>query len=554
MKWRDSAGMTIAVLALLGLGAQPIARWMVARAVSQYVPGTATIAGSVTWDPARHVWTCHDLRLDADGHQAVNAVRATFQLDSKALFRRDLVIDSARVDGMVVHAPKSQPELGNEQRVVSAFPTFSPDVWGDTLLHQQKSEVLSASQRHEIRHLELLKQLDSLRARCEGIKAATSPNPLRNRSEIREVRRDVANLLQALAEERIQIRETDRALERTTVRLQDAWREDLSQSITDQLPQTPELVQELAVCYLAQYWESRRFLMRCASATAAPLQEREFSTRGSEVRIPGLPRNHLVIRSATLAGSIQAEDEPPIRFRAEITGWGDASSAIDPRSDWRFEMDGNKTTSKIQAHVERAACTNSSASEIPQGFLLTWTEHANPELTSRGIWKTTSDGDRIDLSVPVDSIADMSRSGPSIAFEGKTDWESCWISAIEKFRGRYLNASLPLTHAHPAGTTDFWQCRNPEVSPESLTLLTQAWEETLAAYVARMSQRMQSRVEGLHRAMEQFRTQRWSPAQRDHLESLAKLEREALWLRERCEEFGNVNDRLARMRIGSDDW
>lgn len=554
MRWRESAGMTIAVLALLGLGAQPIARWMVTRAISQYVPGKATVAGSVSWDPTRHVWTCYDLRLDADGHGAVNAVRATFHLDSKAFLRRDLVVDSARVDGLVVHVPKSSPEIRNEQQLVSAFPAFSPDVWADTLLHQQKIAVLSASQRHDIRHLELRKQLDSLRKRCDEIKAAASPNPLRSRSDIQEVRRDVANLLQALAEERIQIRETDRTLERNTSRLQDAWREDMSQSITDQLPQTPVLVQELAEHYLAHYWESRRFLMRCASTTAAPLQEREFSSRGSEVRIPGLPRNHLTIRSATLAGSIQTEDETPIRFRAEVTGWGDASSAIDPRSDWRFEMAGNKTTSKIHAHVERTARTTSTASGIPQGFLLTWTEHADPELKSRGIWKTTADGDQIDLSVPVDSIADMSRSSPSIAFEGKSDWESCWTSAIEKFRGRYLNASLPLTVAQPSGTADFWQCSNPQVSPESLILVTQIWEETLAAYVARMSQRMQSRVGGIHQTMEQCRTQRWSAAQRDHLESLAKLEREALSLRERWEEFGNANDRLARMRSGSDDY
>lgn len=542
MKWRDSAGLTIAVLILLGFSAQPVARWIVKRTVSQYVPGTATMAGNAYWDPVRHLWTCNELRVESAGGESLHASRATIRLDANELIRRNLVIDSLRVDGMVVQVPKKQQDIhAGDLESGTTFPVFSPDAWADTLLSQHKSLVLSASQRREHRRSELQQQLEQLQRRCADLETAASANPLRNRIDFQEVRRDVVQLVQSLAEERIRIREADRELATGAERFQTVWSDDLTQSIMHRLPDQSRLVQLIAQKSLAQYWESRERLMSYASLTARPLKEREAVARGTEVSIPGLPKNYTMIRSANLAGIIAIQDQQPIRFRAAVTGWGDTSCTLDPKSEWQFEFAGSSASSIIQARVERCP------SDATDQWNITWTEHPNPELTSRGHWQTTSNGQRCDLTIPLDSIAELSQSSMLSAFEGKNDWESCWSKTIDGYRGRYLHASLSLD---PFGSIDesSQQKMDPEVSQESMSLVSEIWKQTLATYVSRASDRMSPRIPGLHAAMEMFRRQCWSDGMQQHMESLAELERKALVLRQSCDDYGSFKERVARMR------
>lgn len=561
MKWRDSAGLIIAVLILLGFSAQPVARWIVKRTVSQYVPGKATMAGNASWDPVRHTWTCDELHVESGGGDSFHASRATIRLDASELIRRNLVIDSLRVDGVVVHGPRRPQDLyTGALRAEATFPSFSPDAWADTLLNAHKGMVLSASQRREHCRSELEQQLEQLQKRCADLEIATSANPLRNRIDFQEVRRDVAQLVQSLAEERIRIREADRELATRAERFQASWRDDLARSIFDLLPDQSLLVQLIARKSLAQYWESRERLMSYASLTARPLKEREVVGRGTEVSIPGLTKNYVMIRSANLAGTIAIEDQQPIRFRAVVTGWGDTYSTLDPKSEWQFEFAGSNGSSMINARVERIQPPKSMAlsnSNLPDAtgewatdqWYITWTEHPNPELTCRGRWQTTSNGQRCDLSIPLDSIAELSRSSMLAAFEGKNDWESCWSKTIDGYRGRYLHASMLLDlegSIDPSNPPTM----DPEVSEESLSLVSEIWKQTLATYILRASDRMGPRIAGLHAAMEMFRRQCWSDGMQQHVNSLGELERKALLLRENCDDYGSFKERLARMRGG----
>lgn len=555
MKWRDSAGLTIAVTALLGFSAQPVARWIVNRTVSQFASGAATTAGNVSWDPVSQTWTCSNLRIETGGGEWVQAARATVRLDANELFRRNLVIDSAKVDGMILQFPQIHDDHGSRSNPsISTFPEFSLDAWADTVLNQHKSDVLSASQRRDRRRLELRQQMDRLLSRCAEIESVSTPNPLRSRRDIQEVRREVADLLQALAEERIRTREADHKLAMATEKFQEAWRDDLAQSVVNLMPEKSRLVQHIVDRSFAQYWESRGPLIAVASSTGRPLQEQPSSTRGRDVSLPGLPKNHLKIRSANLSGMIEIENKKPIRFRASITGWGDEHGATEPQSKWHFEMVGTDSSSTIEAVVGRANRTDPSpvAIESPPGssedLMITWTEHTDPALTSRGHWQTTAKGDRFDLTIPVDSIANLSRSDISIAFEGKMDWQSCWNAAMENYRGRYLSASLLLASRDSIGSDYPCHDQHPEANEESLVLVSEIWERTLANYLGSISTRMQTRIGTLHTVMEQFRTQCWSEGAQQHHDFLADLEREAQALQDNWDDYGSLSDRLARMR------
>jgi hypothetical protein len=81
-----------------------------------------------------------------------------------------------------------------------------------------------------------------------------------------------------------------------------------------------------------------------------------------------------------------------------------------------------------------------------------------------------------------------------------------------------------------------------------MSLVSEIWKQTLATYVSRASDRMSPRIPGLHAAMEMFRRQCWSDGMQQHMDSLAEFEREALVLRENCDDYGGFKERVARMR------
>jgi hypothetical protein len=379
--------------------------------------------------------------------------------------------------------------------------------------------------------------LDRLQSRCEDNQANAAANPLRSRGDGHDARREIAIFIQALAEERIRVRETDRELANTSLRFRDTWREDLAQAILPPLPERTHWIEGVAERYLARYWESRRLLLRCASATAWPLQRQDSMTRGKEVDIPGIPNHYVQVRSASLAGYIDVEEEKPTRFRATVKRWNDARNAGESESDWYFELPGNDEPEAIRVHVEGTGLRNE--------FALTWAEQSDQKRDCRGQWQSHPDGDRFELTLPIDCIAHG-------ALEGQMDWESSWYSAIKNHRDRSLRVSIPLLDGNDVGIADDWRCDRPQIRPESFDLLSQIGEETLAMVLASHVDRIQPRLGGLIRAMEQFRNLYWTSDKQSRLDAIAKLEREAVSLRNRWEEYSKRGDRVADLREASD--
>ena len=541
MKWRDTAGLSVAVLALLGIGSQPVARWIATRTVSQFASGEAALLGSTHWDPTRHAWTCYDLRIDAEGGESIRAARSTFRLDSKEFLRRNLVIDSAQVDGLMVYVPNAEVATSTElQQSVSLFPSFSVDAWLDTLLNQLKTDVLTASQRREHRRRELQTELERLQKRCTEMETVSNSNPLRSRADIQGVQREISNLLQAIAEEKIRVRETDRELERTVQHLREGWREEVVRSVSQSIPERSRLIRHIAEQSIAQYWESRRALLAYAIATARPLKELDSFGRGKEISIPGIPKNYVMIRSASMSGCMEIQDRTSVRFRASLKGWGDESCAIAPRSEWQFELAGSPSSSIIQAHVERT--------DGGGGWVVRWRDHTDSKSTCQGILQSTSQGDRLDISIPVDSLLAMDSSGRALVFGGATDWQTSWNGALRGYQGRELAASLPFQVRQSEGIASGWRCQTPEVHADSLAIVSEVWDKTMDGYVAGVAERLQPRIGGLCVAMEQFRAQGWANGTQEHSNALSEIERKTLSLRDTWDTFGSLSERLARMR------
>jgi hypothetical protein len=567
MRWRDSAGLIFAVLVLLGLGAQPVARWIVTRAVSSYVQHDPLIAGTVSWDPVGNTWTCNDFRVGAGTGGSVHVTRATVRVDSSALFRRNLVIDSAKVDGLNIRLPDEEEDLRRAESSASpenrmgVVPAFSAEAWSNQFMNPFRSQVLSVAQRRENRRYELRQEWERIQNRARELETALNPNPLRKRVDVQEFRRDMAKLIQAFAEERIIVRETSRDLDRGLARLEREWMIELGRSIDGDLPESSHWVQQLADRCLVQYWDARRPWISYAVAATLPLQESPPSARGREIPIPGLPRNYVMIRSVHVSGSLETEDRNKIRFRGSIRGWGDPSCALDPTSEWEWEVPDANAISVVKARIERPHRVDDGSVKAPaildrrEGLLITWQEHSNPDRTSRGHWRSTSWGDRFELAIPIESLAELSRTGDVIAFDGSSEWMECWDQAIAASGGEYLHASLPLGGRSTTGRwAGSWKCSDPEMDRESFARFTQIWEATLATYRTKMTERMRPRIRGLIDAMEQFRLHGWTDGVPGYLDALEDLERDAVALQDRWAESDRSEDRWAERHPGNEDF
>jgi hypothetical protein len=540
MRWRARAGIAFAVLGFLTLGSQPVARWIVSTAISRFVSGEVTIDGTVRWDPLKHAWSCGQFQFESANGQTWRAERMTVRMDPKEFLRRNLVVDSAHVEGITMRADSVQPATPDEADVLRALPSFSIDTWIESELNRQKSKILSAVQSREYHKRDLQQRLDQLRERCDSTLAPSESNPMRSRQVANEVQREIASLLQAMAEERIRIRELDSNLQHRAVHWTIAWQDELSNSISQSIPNPSASAHLVVKKCIKEHWDSFRAILSVASVSTQSLGEAVSETRGTDVPIPGLPRNYALIRTASLTGQLETDLGSKMPFRAKLVGMGDANVPANPKSEWRFERTGIEPSGAESGKAIIVNVQTSSGLQFPwlaptRGSQeLTWIDPALPYAASKSAsesashlrWTRGEKGDNMEVAFPVGILIQPQSSTWS-------EWQSYWDQVVKEHHCERLVASWWTEAGSMEQSADPWQCSGLELDPETGALAEEIWEETRARYVDGVTQRLQPRISGLISGMGPFLDETWSAGLQQHLDGLADMERDANWLRTR---------------------
>jgi hypothetical protein len=462
-------------------------------------------------------------------------------MDPKEFLRRNLVVDSASVDGITIRIDDLEPATPDDVDMLRAFPSFSPDTWLESEFNERKSEILSATQSRNFGSLELQQRLDHLRDRCDSTQIPSESNPLRAWQEANEVRREIACLLQAIAEERIRIRELGAGLRQRNEKWTSEWRDELSMSISQSIPNPKTLAHLFVKNCVKKHLNSFREILSVATVLTQPLGEMVSRTRGTDVSIPGLPRSYTLIRAASLTGQLETNSGNRFPFRAKLTGIGDENSPANPKSEWRFERTGFEPFGGERGKAIVVSVRTSTGFRVPCQAAtlgcqeLAWVDPALPhaalnsasDSTSHLRWSRGEQGDSMEVAFPVVILL---QTQPSVWSE----WQLHWDRMVQRHRGERLVASWRTASCSMEPKTDPWRCQGIELHPDTAALAEEIGEETRALFVDGVLQRLQPRISDLVSAIDLFLDQTWSTGTQQHLNALDDMERDANWLRARC--------------------
>ncbi|MCU0709029.1 MAG: hypothetical protein MUF23_12110, partial [Pirellula sp.] len=488
MKWRARAGIAIAVLGFLALGSQPVARWIVSSTLSRFVPGGLAIEGAVRWDPIQQAWSCSQLRFHSDSGQTWRAERMTVRLDSKEFLRRNLVVDSARIDGITIETDDRRFVTEDELVHPVEIPCFSVDSWLHSVLIRHKNEILSASQSREFRRRELQQQWKHLRDRCESIQLAVDSHPLRGQQPAIEARQEIVSLMQSIAEERIRVRELNQRFASFSDQWRQEWRDEISEAIVRSLPDPNTSAHLIVKNSIVQHWMSHRDFISVASTSARPIHEIASKARGTDIELPGVSRNYLLVRNASLVGHLEPNRGDKVRFRANLVDLGDSASRFVPKSGWRFEPaigSGITVDVSVEGPGNRSEIKQAGSREYQ---VVSWGRTADSETSSRAIWIRDNDMEKVELVCPIGILANQQPLLQEPLFQGgqspiAADWQGCWDRAVRNRRGQCIAACWWVETASSGPARDPWQCQNMEVHPNTINLSKEIWNDTQTEYL-----------------------------------------------------------------------
>lgn len=518
MRWRARAGLAIAILAILGVGFQPVSRWIVANTLSRFIAGQVRIEGDSHWDPWKLVWTCDQLSIELSQGERWKADRMAVRLNPEEFLRRNLVVDSAEIEGVRIgmHDPTELSSLDPTEPSPDT-PAFSIEHWIDSVLAHHKSAILSASQSRDHRRRELQQQWNDLRERCQVRASMVDSHPYRSRQIDDQIRHETTKLSQALAEERIRIRELDWQWKQWSDQWRETWRDQLVDSISHSIPSKSASAHLFVKKSICEHWDAHQSLVSLASQATRPIREVSSNARGSDLALPGLPRNHTLIRTAHLSGSVEGNNGTSIRFRAHVEGLGDAASAIEPKSEWQFEPITEKAGRVIRVRVEHQN--------------VAWCSDLESDSASRAAWVHTQGGNHLEVLFPIRVLASRPSSRTRESDVTVSDWQSCWDRAVQSHPGKQVAARCSLAVVTPEHIANPQRLREIELAPETATLVETIWDEAEDLYVDRLAQRAEPRISVVVAAIDTFLVHSWTNGMQEHLDVLADLEREVTSLK-----------------------
>jgi hypothetical protein len=528
MSWRKRAGIAIVVLALLGGIAQLSLRWAVSRSLAGFVHGQVRIQGSSQWFPMEHSLMLDDLWIEQDNGDTIQAKRISVKINPNAFLRRNLVVDAAIVEGLVLTRPtlrESLSESSPPQNTIGV-PDFPVAAWAIALGEScDKRTRLAVDERKHV-GTQLQRQLERLKQRFEAL-ADTAQNPLRNREALEETRREWVALRQSSAEERVRMREADNDLRHDLSKEYDDWRSQLVHAVTSSLPERESAVRQTLNDFVHRFLRTHQPILQLVTASALPIEQETLPWQGTDVALPGLEPSFALVRSARLDGTISIPDQAPIPFRGKVSHWGDTHRSNPlPHGEWHFEIPLHPAARVLAVTVERLALDGATNSTR---IAIRLQEESQPDALppQQIILERSVDGDALAL--------DLLYPGP-IEPAGTGLLESAWTQSLrEAVEGR-----------GPLRVHGTFRLATYEFHPSTLATLDSIWDEAQANYLDRVQSEAAPIVQQRLAQASHRRDQAWAQASDAQRGVLEDIERETDRMKPLLDRSESASQRMAR--------
>ncbi len=487
MKWRARAGMIVVVLVVLGVSAQPTSRWIVSKSLARTLAGQVRINGSLFWSAPDETLHVRNVSLDSAAWGRVQIDRLQARIDPYEFLQRNLVINSATLQGVVLHRERDTSLVSRKARETgihrsSAAPAFELHAWLESIRRESEDRTLEITDQCERIGEHLVSRFDTIERRAHSI-SQLDQNPLRNRVQIEELRRDCLGLRQALAEERVRLREIDREIRRASQRMLEEWHVTLGDAIAASLPDRRPAIERTILDHVEVHLRSRQTILEVLMATAFPSPAASERSLGVDVPLPGIENRFTLVRSANIQGQIESGSQVPIEFACAVTGWTDVTepdanfSRGQPALRWQFEVPDATGVRSLQAEVLHETSSSGAAAQTTIDLF----DATRPVIRehTRLVLDRVSGETRGTVQLPMTaSIATQSTDAAN------PDWNGCLLDAM---------SDPPLMIEAQVQTICDWKdrewCRSLgaecRIADESWTSLEQRWDSARRHYVER---------------------------------------------------------------------
>jgi hypothetical protein len=543
MMGRGRWSLAIGSLVILGLGAQPALRWSVSNTLSRFVNGSVRLDGALSWSIQDHTLTLHDLHMQKAGRQAMQARRVVAKIDAQEFLRRNLVIDSAIVEGASIRMepPSASAVDSAQQHDLVSVPPFPSSQWLENRKTEIQTGFQSVAEERLLVRRRLAAQCDRLRDQIPN-ELSDDPHPWSTLDRNDGLRQGIHALRQSLAEERVKVREIDRAWERESTELPATWRDAFQKAIAASLPDPQTAARRYVEAYASHFVRSHHPYLSVALHSVHPVSRITPRGAGTDVTLPGIPDNFTQVRQASLKGAIHPTAALPIPFEATLQHWGDPNgNTPPPQSEWRFQASDTNNELVVRSRVVSSSADRASPTLIALNITRAKDTDASQGTSLRWI-RASTDADAptlLHIETPL-LWCDMGLSPDPL----NAEWQICLKAAFQKgepplIRGEVRFESPRESHWSFDGE---FAC-----DPTCLMPLPPIWLEAQDRFIASTLENVAHQFQPAIEEELQRRSGLWLNLARDHHQALNGIEREINELRAELEKVPPSGQRISRM-------
>lgn len=417
----------------------------------------------------------------------------------------------------------------------------------DVLIQPLKRRIADESSKQSQTHMEISSRLKSIGERLrEAFPSESSPNPLRQRSVVDDVKKELAMIRQAIAEDRINRKDADKTLASLKLSSKQGVLECASETDPTSEAKVQLAAQSLAKAAIAHDWNENRAIVHAvlqsmaalesSHVVADPVADAPRFNRERTHPIESLPSRFTQIDSARLRGMARFESSSTPRARSSfdmrlknISSKTESNEsrpmvtlAITPGAE-------NGSGNPIMCAAERVAIPQSELSQIQMRLERTLSSYAKStshiQQASHG-WSST-------VSLP---LAECIRHHCSDISELNSALTNVDDSA--KIRARLVGTTQSLAGQHTELSI--------EVEPESLKSLETAISSLGQKQLARRRHLLETRGNALVDSELLNIESRWEQLGDEHARTHSSWEADLTSLNEQVQRVESANKRLTR--------
>lgn len=606
MAWRRRLAILFSLVVLAAFAAEPMLRALSHRTLAQVLNREVTVEGKAKLSIQDGTLRVKDVRFHSPSGQSFEIEQVTAKINQKDFLSRNLVVDHATVQGLAIRSganrsttsqsscpngtasssqgtsaemPLAQPASVRRPTQLTPFPQFDVTEWSNAFRSRLEQVAQRLSNQRAAAKISLETRLATLKKRLPNVPLAEQ-NPLRDRAVIEAIRAEFVAIRQAIAEERVALRDIQRSLPEEVTQVQQRWASEMEPAITATLPDFENSIRSSLMDYVNQLLEESEPLLQIVQDSLSPLADTaskptSLAPQGVDVPIPGFPGNYVLVRSATLQGWLVPFEKKRIPFDCQLSQWGHGKSTIDsPKAHWRFRLPGDFGVVEIAAMRSRPI-QSIATSEDRQGTTADTYDSLNIPATDAIAGELIRMVSQGPVSKPTRVAIDLDRTRWRLAVE--TPLVARWRNPIQddstpaimgiNSEANPLWSSMLMEELIAASPDEplmlradctQWRdnflnnqpsdkpARDVQLDARCLFELEPVWKKAQARYIQKVTNESIPVSRNIIAKAIQELNQRWDDQLRLQNETLHRLEQEWIALRNRWEESSAVSERLAR--------